>query len=40
MGASALRELQRYAALFNKVKVRIKQELPIVGAALKWAAHL
>ena len=39
MGASALRELQRYAEILNKVKVRIKQEVPTVEAALKWAAH-
>jgi hypothetical protein len=40
MGASALRELQRYAEVLDKVKVRMEQELCSVGAALKWASHL
>jgi hypothetical protein len=40
MGASALRELQRYSEILNKVKVRIEQELSSVESALKWAAHL
>lgn len=40
MGASALRELQRYSETFNTVKARIKQELSTVEYAQKWAAHL
>jgi hypothetical protein len=36
MGASALRELQRYAEVLNKVLERIDQECPVVEAALKW----
>ena len=40
MGASALRELQRYAEILTKVKVRINQELPTVVSALKWATHI
>ena len=40
MGASALRELQRYSEVSNKVKGRIEQELPVVESALKWASHL
>lgn len=40
MGASVLRELQRYSEILNKVTMRIKQEIPIVKSAQKWAAHL
>jgi hypothetical protein len=40
MGASALRELQRYSEIFNKIQGRIEQELPTVESAQKWAAHL
>jgi hypothetical protein len=40
MGASVLRELQRYSEILNKVKVRIAQELSIVESAQKWATHL
>jgi len=40
MGASALRELLRYSEIFNKVKVRVEQELPTVESAQKWAAHI
>ncbi|VGO16626.1 hypothetical protein PDESU_05217 [Pontiella desulfatans] len=40
MGASALRELRRYSKTLDGVKARIRQELPIVGAALKWASLL
>ena len=36
MGASALRELQRYSEVLSKIRVRIRQELPIVESALKW----
>ena len=36
MGASALRELQRYFEAFNKIKKRIRAELPAVEAAQKW----
>lgn len=38
MGASALRELQRYADMLAKIKERINQEVSTVEAALKWAA--
>ena len=40
LGASVLRELLRYGDVLNKVKVRIKQEIPVVESAQKWAAHL
>lgn len=40
MGASALRELQRYSEILSKVKERIEQERPSVESALKWASHL
>ena len=36
MGASALRELQRYSEAFNKIQKRIRAELPAVEAAQKW----
>lgn len=36
MGASALRELQRYADLLTTIRSRIRQELPVVEASLKW----
>jgi len=36
MGASALRELQRYAEVLNKIMERIGLESPVVEAALKW----
>ena len=40
MGSSALRELQRYAEVLNKVRERIHQEIPTVDAALKWGKHV
>ncbi len=36
MGASALRELHRYAEVLNKIRERIDQEIPSVEATLKW----
>ena len=36
MGASALRELQRYSVLLGSIRSRIQQELPVVEASLKW----
>lgn len=39
MGASVLRELQRYSEVFAKVKGRIQQELPTVKSAVKWGQH-
>ena len=40
MGASALRELQRYSEVLNKIKKRVGQELPVVEATLKWGHFL
>ncbi|VGO17568.1 hypothetical protein PDESU_06166 [Pontiella desulfatans] len=40
MGASALKELQRYSEIFNTVKVRIEQELSTVDDALKWSLKI
>lgn len=36
MGASVLKELQRYQDVLSKIRARICDELPAVGAALKW----
>ena len=36
MGASALRELQRYSEVLTKIQKRIRAELPAVEAAQKW----
>lgn len=36
MGASVLRELQRYSEVLKKIQARIRQELPYVESALKW----
>ncbi len=36
MGASALRELQRYSDVLKKIMGRIQQELPIIASALTW----
>ncbi len=36
MGASALRELQRYSDLLAAIRARIARELPVVEASLKW----
>jgi len=35
IGASLLRVLQRYADVLTKIKTRIEQELPAMGAAMK-----
>lgn len=40
MGASALRELQRYSGILSAVKVRVKQEMLTMESALKWVAHI
>ena len=40
MGSSALKELQRYSEILNTIKVRIRQELPIVECAQKWGSLL
>ena len=40
MGASALRELQRYSEVLDKIKKRVGRELPVVEAALKWGRFL
>ena len=39
MGASALKELQRYAEIHNLVKARLRQERSVVRAALKWVSR-
>ena len=36
MGASVLRELQRYSEVLDQVRDRIQQELPVVESAFKW----
>ena len=40
MGASALRELQRYAEVLNKIVMRTRQELSVVEATLKWSRSI
>jgi len=40
MGASALRELQRYSEVLNKAKERVELELPSVESAAKWGHQL
>ena len=40
MGASALKELHRYAEVLNKVTERVVQELPVVESVLKWGKHV
>ena len=38
MGASALRELERYAEVLSEVRGRMKKELSVVESARKWGS--
>jgi hypothetical protein len=40
MGADVLRELQRYAEALGGIQQRVRQALPMVEAAAKWARRM